>query len=110
MPRTRTPTTAKSIGPQSTPSVPLPGSGTAMLKAIARAGMASTAAVMSSQRMTTLVCMSCVMFSLMIPAVVSANVARAKPRRPRFASVRSRARSVKVCAIGSAKRSRYGLG
>ena len=49
-PRTRTPTMAKSIGPQFTPSVPLPGSGTPSLNAMARAGTASTAAVMSTQR------------------------------------------------------------
>ena len=64
-----------------------------MLNAMARAGTARTAAVMSTQRphrIRLFVCMSCVMFSLMICAEVSANVPSTKPCRPRFASVRSR--------------------
>jgi hypothetical protein len=99
--------TAKSMRLQFTPSsVALPGSGIARLSAIATAGTASRAAVMRTQRRTALICMSCVMFSLMICAAVSANVPSAKACSPRSASVRSRMRSVKVCVIGSPKRSR----
>ncbi len=104
---------AKSIGDQFTPSVPWPGSGTPMLNAMASAGTARTAAVTSTHRphrIRLFVSMSCVMFSLMICADVSANVPNTKPCRPPFALVRSRQRSVKVCAIGSPKRSWKGRG